>query len=178
MLGEHKNRVCSKFAHTTPHGAIKGKKQTQEIILYNLDVIISVGYRVKSQRGTQFRIWANSVLKEYLIKGYSINNKITSQRYEELKQLVQVLGRTVLSQAGLSAENTNDLINVVADYTYALDTLDKYDYQKLDIGKTTDNFKFHATYENAMATNVLPPHSFWGSWQTMASSIMRMAASG
>jgi hypothetical protein len=60
------------------------------------------------------------------------------------------LGRTVQNQAKLSAENTNDLINVVADYTYALDTLDKYDYQKLDIGKTTDKFKFHATYESAM----------------------------
>lgn len=159
----NKNMVCAKFAHTTPHGAIKGKKQTQEIILYNLDVIISVGYRVKSQRGTQFRIWANSVLKEYLIKGYSINNKITSQRYEELKQLVQVLGRTVLSQAGLSAENTNDLINVVADYTYALDTLDKYDYQKLDIAKTTGEFKFHATYENAMEAIKSLKEKFGGS---------------
>lgn len=135
----------------------------QPVAFYTLDVIISVGYRVKSQQGTQFRIWANSVLKEYLIKGYSINNKITSQRYEELKQLVQVLGRTVLSQAGLSAENTNELINVVADYTYALDTLDKYDYQKLDIAKTTGEFKFHATYENAMEAIMSLKEKFGGS---------------
>jgi hypothetical protein len=81
----NKNMVCAKFAHTTPHGAIKGKKQTQKIILYNLDVIISVGYRVKSQRGTQFRIWANSVLKEYLIKGYAVNDKITLQGVESYK---------------------------------------------------------------------------------------------
>lgn len=83
----NKNMVCAKFAHTTPHGAIKGKKQTQEIILYNLDVIISVGYRVKSQRGTQFRIWANSVLKEYLIKGYAVNDKITLLGVESYKPL-------------------------------------------------------------------------------------------
>src|SRR5574344_1235963 len=133
------------------------------VAFYTLDVIISVGYRVKSQQGTQFRIWANSVLKEYLIKGYSINNTITTQRYEELKQLVQVLGRTVLSQAGLSAENTNELINVVADYTYALDTLDKYDYQKLDIAKTTGEFKFHATYENAMEAIMSLKEKFGGS---------------
>lgn len=159
----NKDMVCAKFAHTTPHGAIKGKKQTQEIILYNLDVIISVGYRVKSQRGTQFRIWANSVLKEYLIKGYAVNDIISLQKYEELKQLVHILGRTVQNQIELSAENTNDLINVVADYTYALDTLDKYDYQKLDIGKTTDNFKFHATYENAMEAIMSLKEKFGGS---------------
>lgn len=61
------NVVCAKIATTTPHGAIPGKWQTHEVVFYNLDVIISVGYRVKSQRGTQFRIWANSVLKDYLI---------------------------------------------------------------------------------------------------------------
>lgn len=158
-----KSMVCANFAHTTRHGAITGKEQTQDVVLYNLDVIISVGYRVKSQRGTQFRIWANSVLKEYLIKGYAVNNKITSQKYEELKQLVHILGRTVQNQIELSIKNTNDLINVVADYTYALDTLDKYDYQKLNIDKTTDEFKFHATYENAMQAIVSLKDKFGGS---------------
>lgn len=65
----------------------------QPVAFYSLDVIISVGYRVKSQRGTQFRIWANRVLKEYLIKGYAVNKTMTEQRYTELKQLVNVLGR-------------------------------------------------------------------------------------
>jgi hypothetical protein len=137
-----KSMVCANFAHTTRHGAITGKEQTQDVVLYNLDVIISVGYRVKSQCGTQFRIWANSVLKDYLIKGYAINDKIASQRYEELKQLVHILGRIVQNQVGFSVENTTDLINVVADYTYALDTLDKYDYQKLDVDKTTGELNF------------------------------------
>lgn len=84
--------VCAKFAHTTPHGAIKGKTQTNTLELYNLDVIISVGYRVKSQRGTQFRIWANSVLKEYLIKGYAIRNDLSQQKYDDLKALPMVHG--------------------------------------------------------------------------------------
>ncbi|MDR1485029.1 MAG: virulence RhuM family protein [Planctomycetaceae bacterium] len=69
------NVVCAKFAHTTKHGAIEGKTQTSVVQIYNLDVVISVGYRVKSQRGTQFRIWANRVLKDYLIKGYVVNQR-------------------------------------------------------------------------------------------------------
>jgi len=73
-----KEEVCAFFAHTTQHGAVKGKFQTKQIEYYNLDVIISVGYRVKSKQGTQFRIWANRVLKDYLLKGYAINNRITS----------------------------------------------------------------------------------------------------
>ena len=122
----------------------------QPVAFYSLDVIISVGYRVKSLQGTQFRIWANSVLKDYLIKGYAVNDKITSQKYEELKQLVHILGRSVQNQIEMSVANVNDLINVVSNYAYALDTLDKYDYQTLAIDKTTRQVKFHATYENAM----------------------------
>ena len=149
--------VVAKFATTASDGKV------YQVEYYNIEMITSVGYRVKSQRGTQFRIWANSVLKEYLVKGYAVNNKITSQKYDELKQLVHILGRTVQSQIELSIKNTNDLINVVADYTYALDTLDKYDYQKLNIDKTTDEFKFHATYENAMQAIVSLKDKFGGS---------------
>lgn len=142
--------VCAKFAHTTKHGAIEGKEQKVETLLYNLDVIISVGYRVKSKRGTQFRIWANRILKEYLVKGYAVNNRIAAQKYEELCQLVQVLGRTVSTQEQLSSDDSRQLINVVSDYTYALDTLDRYDYQELQVEQTTQEEKFHATYDNAM----------------------------
>ena len=66
--------VCRKFRHTTQHGAIEGKTQEKEVNYYNLDVIISVGYRVKSSQGTQFRIWATQRLKEYLIKGFTLND--------------------------------------------------------------------------------------------------------
>ena len=72
----NEEEVVAKFATTTQHGAIKDKTQTLLVEYYNLDVIISVGYRVKSKQGTQFRIWANKVLKEYLLKGYAINNRI------------------------------------------------------------------------------------------------------
>ena len=118
--------------------------------VYSLDVIISVGYRVKSIRGTQFRIWANKVLKEYLVKGYAVNNKITEQRYEELKQLVAVMARTVNYIGEKADSQTNDIVNMVADYAYALDTLDRYDYQQLEINGTTNSEHFHATYDAAM----------------------------
>lgn len=122
----------------------------QPVAFFSLDVIISVGYRVKSQRGIQFRIWANKVLKEYLVKGYVVNKVLTEQRYTELKQLVTVLGRTVKAREALTSEDALNLVEVVSDYTYALDTLDKYDYQQLAVEQTTNDVKFHATYEGAM----------------------------
>ena len=117
---------------------------------YTLDVIISVGYRVKSQRGTQFRIWANRVLKDYLVKGYAVNERIHKEQIGELRQLVGMLGRTIQNQPLLSTDETNALFNVVTDYTYALDTLDSYDYQRLTVSDTTSEAAFHATYDNAM----------------------------
>ena len=122
----------------------------QPVAFYSLDVIISIGYRVKSQRGTQFRIWANRVLKEYLVKGYAVNKALTEQRYTELKQLLTVLGRTVKAQEALTSEDALNLVEVVSDYAYALDTLDRYDYQQLAVEQTTNEIKFHATYEGAM----------------------------
>ena len=117
---------------------------------YNLDVIISVGYRVKSKRGTAFRIWARNIIKDYLVKGYAVNERIRQEQIGELRQLVGMLGRTIQSQPLLSTDETNALFEVVTDYTYALDTLDNYDYERLAIDKTTKDEPFHATYENAM----------------------------
>lgn len=116
---------------------------------YNLDVIISVGYRVKSKRGTAFRIWARKVLKEYMVKGYAVNERIRHEQIGELRQLVGMLGRTLQNQS-LSTKENRALFEVVTDYTYALDTLDNYDYERLTIEKTTKEEPFHATYENAM----------------------------
>ena len=130
------------------HNTLSKYKPTK---VYNLDVIISVGYRVKSQRGTQFRIWANKVLKDYLIKGYAINNNLTKQKYDDLSKLVNVLGRTIKTQEKLTSDDATALIDVVLNYNYALDTLDNYDYERLKIDKTTKAEPFHATYENAMA---------------------------
>ena len=142
--------VVAKFATTTPHGAIDGKSQTHLVSYYNLDVIISVGYRVKSKRGVDFRRWANRVLKDYLVKGYAVNERIHKEQIGELRQLVGMLGRTIQNQPLLSTDETNALFDVVTDYTYALDTLDSYDYQRLTVSDTTSEAAFHATYDNAM----------------------------
>ena len=123
---------------------------------YNLDVIISVGYRVKSQQGVQFRRWATSVLKQYLIKGYAINQQIKLDRYNELKDVVRLMSRAVGLQDKVTTDEYSGLFNVISDYVYALDTLDQYDYQSLSISKTTKDESFRATYDNAMeAINAL-----------------------
>lgn len=135
--------VVANFATTATDG------KTYKVDYYNLDMIISVGYRVKSNQGVRFRIWANKVLKEYLVKGYAINEQIKSQQYDELKQAVKLLSN-VLQSKELSAGEATGLLQVITDYTYALDTLDKYDYQQLTIEQTTSKENFRATYGNAM----------------------------
>ncbi len=151
-IRKHVNNVFSEVElekeNNTHFLRVDGVKQP--VAFYSLDVIISVGYRVKSQRGTQFRIWANRILKEYLVKGYTVNKSLIEQRYTELKQLVSVLGRTVKEQEALTSDDALNLVEVVSDYAYALDTLDKYDYQQLGVEQTTNEAKFHATYEGAM----------------------------
>ena len=142
--------VVAKFANTTKHGAMEGKTQTHEKEYFNLEMVTSVGYRVKSKRGVQFRKWANRVLKEYLVKGYVVNERIRKEQLGELRQLVQVASRAISNQEVAKTVESQDLLNVVVDYTYALDTLDNYDYERLTIDKTTRQEKFHATYDNAM----------------------------
>ena len=150
--------TCAKFAHMGIDN-----DQVYEVQLYNLDVIISVGYRVKSVQGTRFRQWANKVLKDHLIKGYAVNQKITQQRYEELKDVVRLMSRTYQLQESVSSEEADGLLTMIGDYVYALDTLDHYDFQQLTLEKTTEEEFFHATYENAMeAINRLKP-KFGGS---------------
>ena len=131
------------------HNTISKYKPTT---IYSLDVIISVGYRVKSRNGTLFRIWANRVLKEYLVKGFAIRNKLTEQKYKELNQMVQLLGRTIESHRPLTSDDYDSLFQVVSDYAYALQILDRYDYQQLTVDCTTTGSQFYATYENAMET--------------------------
>ncbi|MBO7629497.1 MAG: virulence protein RhuM/Fic/DOC family protein [Bacteroidales bacterium] len=131
------------------HNTISKYKPTT---IYSLDVIISVGYRVKSRNGTLFRIWANRVLKEYLVKGFAIRNKLTEQKYKELNQMVQLLGRTIESHRPLTSDDYDSLFQVVSDYAYALQILDRYDYQQLTVDSITTESQFHATYENAMET--------------------------
>ena len=146
-----KNITCAKFAHMG-----KDQDQTYETTMYNLDVIISVGYRVKSIQGTRLRQSANSVLKQYLIKGYVINQQLKLDRYNELKDVVRLMGRAIGMQEKVTTDEYSGLFNVISDYVYALDTLDHYDYQSLSIQQTTKNEPFRATYDNAMeAINAL-----------------------
>jgi prophage maintenance system killer protein len=137
--------TCSILEHMGNSG-----KQAYNTKYYNLDAILSVGYRVNSKNATQFRQWANKVLKQYLINGYAINERIRKEQIGELRQLVGMLGRTIKSQPLLSNDETNALFEVVTDYTYAFDTLDNYDYERLTIEKTTSEEPFRATYDNAM----------------------------
>ncbi len=138
--------VVAKNATTAKDG------KTYQVDYYNLDVIISVGYRIKSQRGTQFRIWANRILKEYLIKGFSINEKRISQQAEQLKELqksVKILGE-ILVYKQVTQEEGVGLIRIITDYAYALDILDQYDYQKLKIVETSVKERFRLSYEEAI----------------------------
>src|SRR6056297_206458 len=127
------------------------RKVKRRIKFYNLDAIISVGYRVNSKRGTQFRIWANKVLKEYLLKGYAINEKRLAQQNEQLKKLqesVKILGN-VLNNKELSNDESKGLLKIISDYAYALDILDQYDYQKLEIKNTSGKETYKLTYGEA-----------------------------
>ena len=155
VIGRHINNVyregelerditCAKFAHMG-----SDNDQQYETAVYNLDVIISVGYRVKSQRGTQFRIWANKIQKDDLIKGYAINQQVKAAQLADLKSTVRLLSN-VIEHKQLTLDEANGLLRVITDYTYGLDTLDKYDYQQLEVDSTTPTEEFRATYEEAM----------------------------
>ena len=141
------NATCKEYLQVRMEGNRRVQRMQK---FYDLDVIISVGYRVKSKRGTAFRIWARNVLKDYLVKGYAINDRIRREQISELRQLVQMVGRTIQTQQLEKNDENQALFDIVVDYTYALDTLDDYDYQRLSVGETTQEDKFHATYESAM----------------------------
>ena len=147
--------VVAKFATPKKYGRKEGYNQMQNIDYYCLDMIISVGYRVKSRNGIVFRKWANNILKQYLIKGYAIDQR-RLDHYDELKDVVRLMSRALTLQDKVSEGEYAGLFNVITDYVYALDTLDRYDYQTLGIEKTTKEEPFRATYENAMdAINAL-----------------------
>lgn len=142
--------VVAKFAIPKKYGRKEGYAQMQKIDYYNLDMIISVGYRVKSRNGIAFRKWANSILKQYLIKGYAID-QCRLDHYDDLKDVVRLMSRAFTLQDQVAEGEYSGLFSVITDYGYALDTLDRYDYQSLGVEKTTKEELFHATYDNAMA---------------------------
>ena len=131
--------VVTKFATTTPHGAIEGKTQTHMRDFYNLDVIISVGYRVKSKRGVEFRKWANSVLKQYILQGYAVNHN----RIAQLGEVIKIMKRT---QNELDSQQ---VLNVIQKYSKALELLDSYDHQTMKRPKG-NAATYELTYEECM----------------------------
>ncbi len=131
----------------------EGKRTIKRTIEYfNLDVIISVGYRIKSKRGTQFRIWANQVIKDYLIKGYAINQQKLEKQAEqlnELKETIKIL-ENALEYKQLTTDKRKGLLKIISDYSYALEILDQYDYQTLKIENTSKEETYRLTYEEAI----------------------------
>lgn len=154
-----RNSVVAKNATTATDGKI------YQVDYYNLDVIISVGYRIKSVRGTQFRIWANQIIKDYLVKGYTINQKKLKQQNDQLKELqktVQILSKTI-DYKQLSSDESSGLLKIISDYSYALDILDKYDYQSLTIDETSKKEVYRLTYDEAIAKIQLTKVTFGNS---------------
>ncbi len=143
---------------------IEGKRTIVRYLdFYNLDMILSIGYRVNSKRAIAFRQWSSKILKEFIVKGYAINEKLRREQLSDLRQLVQIVGRTMQSKSVESEDETQAIFDVVLDYTYALDTLDNYDYERLTVKETTPEARFHATYENAMQTIAALREKFGGS---------------
>jgi prophage maintenance system killer protein len=124
----------------------------RELEHYNLDIILSVGYRVSSKRGTAFRKWANTVLKDYLVKGYAHNEKLLREKQAQLDSLKQAVAliTNVASTQEVSVDQAAGLLRVLTDYTYALDVLDKYDHQVLELEATSPRQLFQITYGSAM----------------------------
>lgn len=140
------NSTCAIFAQVQQ----EGKRSVRRAIpYYSLDMVISVGYRVNSKQATQFRIWANRVLKEYLIQGYAVNRNATAEQLDGLKRTIALMN-DVLAAKSVSRDEAVGLLRVISDFAYGLDTLDRYDYQRLEISDTTAEERFRATYEGAM----------------------------
>lgn len=151
----YKSGELTEKATTEKYSVVQkeGNRNVKRTIkLYNLDAIISVGYKVNSKRGVQFRIWANQVIKDYLINGYAINEKKLKAQIDNLNSLKEtvLLLTKVTEQKKLTGEESEGLLKIVSDYAYALDVLDQYDYQSLKISDTSDGEIFRINYKDAI----------------------------
>ncbi|MGQ4002895.1 RhuM family protein [Francisellaceae bacterium CB299] len=143
------NVVCSILEHTTKHGAIQGKQQSQKTKIYNLDAIISIGYRVNSKKATQFRIWATKVLKEYLIQGYVLNkDKLQHKKLAELDQTIQLIKQS-LDNRELSTVEAKGFVEIISSYAKSWALLQGYDDQSLEEIAQTKESKFILDYDEA-----------------------------
>ena len=143
------NSTCAKIAQVRKEGKREVKR---DMLHYNLDAILSVGYRVNSKRGTQFRQWATQRLKDYLVKGYAINEKRLAEaenRFNELKQAIQLFDKVAHTKE-ISGSEAQGLLKVLSDFTVALDILDKYDHQTLKIKRSKSKEVFRISYKEAI----------------------------
>jgi prophage maintenance system killer protein len=140
------NSVCAKIAHTAPD------RKVYQTTFYNLDVVISVGYRVNSLRATQFRIWATNILKRHIIDGYTLNEKRLKEQASKLQTLQRAvkLISSMKDRKRLEYNEAMGLLEVIGDYNYALGLLDDYDYKRLKITKTSKEERFILSYESAL----------------------------
>ena len=144
--------VVAFFATTAADG------KTYRVEYFNLDAILSVGYRVNSKRGTQFRIWATRVLRDHLLKGYSVNER----RLDELKRSLRIVGQ-VLDRYDVSSDQAQALLRVVTDYARALDILDDYDHQRPPLGRVRRGEARGIDYKEAIAI-VAQLRTTFGGW--------------
>ena len=138
-------KVIAKFATTTKHGAIEGKTQTHIVDYYNLDIIISIGYRVKSNQGVIFRKWANKILKDYMLKGYAVNQR----RLEYLEKTIKLIDIANLIDDRLENNDAKEILKVIGEYSRALDMLDEYDHKTLNRPKGNVDTRI-ITYDDCM----------------------------
>ncbi len=142
-----KNQVVRNFRTTASDG------KNYQVNHYNLDVIISVGYRVKSRRGTQFRIWATNVLRDYLVQGYALNERRLKEQQKyinNLQQAIQMIS-DLPERKELSSDEASSILKVLQEYAYALDILDQYDHQKVAVRDTESGEVYRLTYKEAIA---------------------------
>ncbi|MEK6477092.1 virulence protein RhuM/Fic/DOC family protein [Catalinimonas sp. 4WD22] len=141
-----RNSVVAKFATTAADG------KTYQVEYFNLDVIISVGYRVKSKRGTQFRIWASNVLRQYLVQGYALNQKrLLEQQQAQMNKLQQAIRMIseMPERTELSTDEAASILKVLQEYSYALDILDQYDHQSVEVRHIQPQETYRLTYSEA-----------------------------
>lgn len=144
-----RHSTCAKIARVQQEG---NREIRRQILVYNLDLFISVGYRVNSKIATQFRIWATNVLRNHLVKGYTINEsrlKTQAYKYQELLNSVKLL-ENVLDLDEITQKQARGIIEVVTDYAYALDVLDQYDFKTLSVNKTTKKEYYKLDYKMGM----------------------------
>lgn len=164
----YSSKELSKTGTTEDYSVVRleGKREIKRTLKhYNLDAIISVGYRVNSKKGTQFRIWANEILKGYLLKGYAINEeklKKQEDKIRDLQKAVNLIGN-IASKKELISDEAASLIKILQDYTYGLDILDQYDHGKLEISNVSKKKGFRLDYQKGIAVIETLKNKFGGS---------------